>query len=112
MSIEPEAQDARQQIVQAARDMLSGSLSFIEGGRLITRLSWSADLPEFDPDIVPFRAIDSETDALPMRDVRQYWAPEALAKLQPEIERAEEWARDTGRPSCQKLIDRFGTGTD
>jgi hypothetical protein len=38
-----------------------------------------------------------------------HWAPEALANLQPEIERLEKWARDFGEPSCQRIIDRFGS---
>jgi hypothetical protein len=112
MTLEPDAENARRDIAQAARDMLSGALSFIEGARLINRLRWTAKLADFDPDILPFVGIDSETDALPIGNVRQHWAPEALAKLQPEIERAEEWAQNFGRSKCQQLIDRFEAAPD
>ena len=101
---------ARQMIVNAARKMLAGTLSFIEGSREISRLRWSAKVPDFDPDFVPFVAIDSETDALPFGEVRKLWAPEALARLQPEIERREAWAAEDGRPACERLINRFGNG--
>jgi hypothetical protein len=108
MTPSSDASEAQQKIAETARDMLSGAMSFIEGARLINRLRWAAELAEFDPDILPFIGIDSETDALPLGEVRKHWAPEALAKLQPEIERLEKWARDFGRLNCQNLIDRFG----
>ena len=107
MSDEAEVTATRQRIVETARAMLDGRLSFIEGERRMSRLRLDADLPEFDPDMIRFVAIDSETDTLPFGDVRQYWQPAALAKLQPEIERSEQWARDTGWAACQSLIARF-----
>jgi hypothetical protein len=61
-----------------------------------------------DPDLLLFTGIDSETDALPMGADRIHWAHEALEKLKPEIEAAEKWAQELGRPTCQRLIDRFG----
>jgi len=84
---------------------LSGALSYIEGARKIARLRFCADL-EWDPDIVPFVGIDSETDALPMRD--SLWDPEALKDLQPKIDRAERWAREFGKEHCEQLVKRFG----
>jgi hypothetical protein len=100
-------EQARREIAQAARAMLDGSLSFIEGARRILQLRLEARLPDFDPDIAPFSGIDSETDALPIGN-RNIWSAEALARLQPEIERKERWAADFGAPHCLKLIDRFG----
>ena len=108
MTLEPIAQAAREKIAEAARGMLSGSLSFIEGACLIAQVQWGAKLAERDPDILPFVGIASETDTLPIGAIRQRWSPEALAKLQPEIDRAEKWASEFGRAKCQWLIDRFG----
>lgn len=112
MTLEPEAQEARGEIVRTARDMLSGALSFIEGARLICQLRSRAKLADLDPDILPFLGIYSETDALPIGDVRRLWAPEALARMQPEIDRLEQWARNFGTPKCQTLIDRFSAKGD
>jgi len=108
MSIEPKVEEIRRQMVQIARDMLGGDVSFIEGARLISRLRWDAKLPEFDRDIDLFVGISSETEALPVGEERRHWAPEALIRLQPEIEKAERWAQKIGRPACKKVIDRFG----
>ena len=103
----PDPMLARQMIVRAARDMLAGTLSFIEGAREIVRLRAYAKLPDLDPDLLPFIAIDSETDALPMGEVRKFWSAEALYKTQPEIERREAWAAEHGRGACLKLLNRF-----
>ena len=100
---------ARQMVVETARAMLDGRLSFIEGARRINGHKWDVDLPEpeLDPDIVCFLLIDSETDTLPFGDVRQLWQPAALDKLQLKIKQSEQWARETGWAACQSLIARF-----
>lgn len=107
MSVEANVAAARQRIVETARAMLQGQLSFIEGALRINGSRMNADLPELDPDMVCFLLIDSETDTLPFGDVRPLWQPAALAKLQPKIEQSEKWARETGWAACQSLIARF-----
>jgi hypothetical protein len=109
MRSDAEVAAARQLVVETARAMLDGRLSFIEGARRINGQKWHVDLPdpELDPDMVCFLLIDSETDILPLGDVRQLWQPAALEKLQPKIEQSEQWARETGRAACQSLIKRF-----
>jgi hypothetical protein len=109
MNNKPDPVLARQMIVAAARGMLAGTLSFVEGAREINRLRSYAKLPDLDPDILPFIVIDSETDALPVGEVRKLWSPEALAKIQPEIDRREAWAAEDGRADCQRLISRFSS---
>jgi hypothetical protein len=107
MRNEEDVAAARQLVVETARAMLDGRLSFIEGARRISGRKWDVDLPELDPDMVRFLLIDSETDTLPFGDVRPLWQPAALAKLQPEIERSGQWARATGWAACQSLTARF-----
>ena len=58
-------------------------------------------------DFMAFVAIDSETDDLPIGDVRKYWSKEALDKLDPEIKKAEEWAKNFGLKECESLVRRF-----
>ena len=98
--------EARRKIVETARKLLSGSLSFIEGARAITALSHKAKMNR-DDDIVPFAAIDSETDAFPLGKVRELWNADALDRLQPDIDKAEEWVRDCAIQHCHNLIARF-----
>jgi hypothetical protein len=103
------AEQARKKLGQIATAMLGGTISFIEGARSICGLRLGSGL-ESDPDILMFVGIDDRTDALPMGEVREHWAPEALLKLQPEIENAEKWARECGLAACQRLALRFGSG--
>lgn len=99
---------ARREIGKTAKAMLSGATSFIEGAREIRRLAHEHGLRD-DADIIVFVAIDSETDALPFGELRSMWNTEALAKLQPEIDSAEAWAREVGTAACERLVQRFGS---
>ena len=101
------ASQQRKMITELAARMLAGSLSFIEGAQKINKMRFDAEL-ENDPDILPFVGIDCENDALPLNpEIRKLWNAGALAKLQPEIDRAEEWARQFGTRHRQSLISRF-----
>jgi hypothetical protein len=99
--------DARRQLVVAAQSILRGELSVIEGARTIDGHVASAGMDAFDEDCMPFRLVVCETERFPTGSVRQLWDPGALAKLQPEFDEAEKWARETALPHCQRLIDRF-----
>jgi hypothetical protein len=94
-------------LAETARAMLDGRISFIEGARMILSLRSEARLSDFDPDIMVFMGINSETDTLPLGPVRGLWRNDALDRLQPEIDRAERWAKELGAPSCHALIARF-----
>ena len=112
MTNEPEAMAARQKIAATAAGMLEGSLSFIEGTRRIAALRWPTKLDQFDPDILPFVAADSETDTLPLGKTRELWSPEALKGLEPEFEQKEQWTRESCQEACIRLIERFANELD
>jgi hypothetical protein len=107
---EAEILAARGRILKAAHDMLAGTLSFIEGARLILEAISEAKLDERDTDLVPFRGIDSETDALPVGAERAHCQAAALVALQPEIDRMGTWAREQGASRCRSLVERFSSG--
>jgi hypothetical protein len=101
---------ARRVMLEAAQGMLAGRLSYIEGARKIIAARSAARLDESDPDLLPFIAIDSETDALPFGEMRSHWQPAALEALQPTIDQSEAWAQRAGEPHCRNLVARFATG--
>jgi len=107
MNNQADIKRAQNTIAETARQMLGGFISFIEGSRKIASLQGAANIRENDPDFDVFVVIVSETDALPVGEIRDLWKPEALVKLQPEIDRSEIWAKSVGTPGCQRLIDRF-----
>jgi hypothetical protein len=102
------ALSVRLQIVSTARAMLDGHLSFLLGSRLLAPLRPQTDAARYDPDFLVFVAIYSQTDALPLGTVRENWDQEALARLEPEIEEAEQWASTVGASACRSPIARFG----
>jgi hypothetical protein len=104
---ESEILNARHVMFDAAQDMLAGRLSYIEGARKIFAANWTARLDELDPDLLPFVAIVSETDALPFGEMRSHWQAEALEALQSKIDQSEAWARQVGEPCCRNLVARF-----
>jgi hypothetical protein len=61
---------------------------------------------------LPFVVIDSETDHLPMGDVRQRWAPDVLARKDVEIQEAEAFYRDCAFAACERLLARFDSTSD
>ncbi len=90
--------------------MIAGRLHFIEGARIIVSCRRCAQVADFDPDISIFIGIVSETDALPLGDVREHWSPGALEKLEPEIARAEKWTQDVASANYANLVARFDEG--
>ena len=107
MSQEQHVQSARRQVVGIARAMLAHEINFLLGARRLASLWHQTGVQDNDSDFATFTSIDSETDDLPLGDMRQQWDAQALAKLQPDIDAAEEWARDFGELACLALIKRF-----
>lgn len=98
---------ARAALSMLCHQMLNGELSFFEGAIQVCALRFSVGVPEFDPDLLAFVAVASETDHLPPSQVQYRWSGEALQRLQPEIERAEVWAKGFASQACQNIIERF-----
>ena len=47
--------------------------------------------------------IESETDSLPIGEVRKLWAPDALQAKEPEIERAEALWKTEFLEACKRI---------
>ncbi|WP_322011756.1 DUF2489 domain-containing protein [Paraburkholderia sp. J12] len=100
---------ARHHLVAVAQDMLDGKLFFLEGAAQVLAIrSQLSEIADRDPDFDVFVVIRSETDHLPLEEQRPLWSPEALARLEPELTNAEEWAGSFAQQACRNLIDRFG----
>jgi hypothetical protein len=108
---ETEILAARRIIRDAARDMLAGKLSYIEGSRKIAVARFGARLDN-DADLLAFAGIDSETDALPFGEMRALWQAAALEALEPRIKESEAWARAVGERHCRRLVERFQAADD
>lgn len=101
-------EEARAELVELCRAMLAGHLSYFEGAIEVCRLRYQIGVPDFDPDIMAFVLISSETDHLPPERVRHRWSVEALKELEPEFARIEQWAAPFASEACRHLVQRFG----
>jgi hypothetical protein len=97
----------QQQVAEVASAMLRGELGILEGSRLLVSLCSQVSALDHDPDFLCFVGIDSETDHLPLGDVRQHWEPDALASKDQEIRAAEAFYRDHAIAACRALLVRF-----
>jgi hypothetical protein len=101
-----EIEAARATIIELAKKMLAGELSYMEGSISILALLEAARL-ERSGEFLTFVAINSETDRFPMENMRQFWNQKALLDLQPEIEETERWAKTVGEATCHALIQNL-----
>ena len=94
---------AKSQILALAKQLLSGQLGVIAASRELSPLRHEVE-PEIAQVLVAFTAVDSETDALPIGEVRQYWSPEALERKDREITEAEKFYRATAIEAATRLL--------
>lgn len=93
-----------------AREMLNGTVSVIDGSVALAQYAHRM-VPDWrsDPDFLIFGAISSETDHLPLGQVRSRWSSSALAKADAKIAAISEAHRTRVLQACTSLIARFGT---
>lgn len=104
---------ARRHVVDVAEAVLNGDLPLLEGAVQLAALKWEiGGIAPDDSDFNVFVGIASETEPLPLQAQRTFWDSEALARLEPEFTRAEEWVSAFALPACRNLLARFGTKSD
>ena len=118
MSDEERSAYLRGKVVAICEAILRSEMGAIPGSRILNRLEFdllhhgASGCFDRDEDFIPFVAIDSETDHLPVDWERQNWSTEALERKDQEIATAEERAKEVVFPACKKLIERFRILTD
>jgi hypothetical protein len=93
-------------IVATAQRVLSGELGIIAGARQLSGLGSDVGADR-DPDFTFFVGLDSETDHLPIGEVRQSWNSEALQQKDAEVREIEASYREQAFESCRSLIRRY-----
>lgn len=93
-------------IVSVAEAMTQGSMHLIEGCRTICRLLSHMEGPEAEV-FLAIRGIESETDHFPLGDVRKECAPDYLKRMDSEMGRYIEGAREDILDLCHEIIQIF-----
>jgi hypothetical protein len=95
---------ARAEMRDIAKRFLAGELGVIEASRALSPFWDMVSQEDLEPHIRAFVGINSDTDALPVGDVREYWASEALVGKDREISDAEAKWRDWGREAAEAIV--------
>jgi hypothetical protein len=90
------------QLLARANAFLVGQVEPIETARSLA--GFRGRDKHLDEILVTFVGVDSETDALPLGDVRKLWNAEALKRQDIEIAKAELWCREMISGACRNLV--------
>lgn len=107
MSHEEYIEAQRKRAVEVACGMLVGSIPYLEGAIELSSLRFEVGVQDNDADFIAFTAVASEIDHLPIGSARQYWAAEALNRLEPEIQQFTQWAKEFSLSKCKSIVERF-----
>ena len=93
-------------LVALADDLIEGRVGVIEASRQFSyyRFWFRA---EDDPDFKTFVLIDSDADNLPVGNVRQHWASEALESKDIEIQQCEEFYKSDAIEAARILAKKY-----
>jgi hypothetical protein len=106
MSSEDYVRRQREEVVTIARAILGGEMGVVLGARHITALGYAFE-DAFDPDLILWVGIDSQTDHLPVDEERRNWSQQALAIKDVEIAECEAFFKDAALDGCRRLLRRF-----
>ena len=87
----------------AAQAGLDGRTTVLEAVRQLVSLAHTDAIAELE-DRRFIIAVESETDHLPIGEVRKLWAPDALKEKDVEIARAEDFYRTDFLETCRRIV--------
>ena len=97
---------ASREIVSIAKGVLSGELGSVAGARQLA--AWRFHVgADNDPDFTFFVGVESQTDEIPIGDVRVRWNREALKAKDADLQSFEASVWDKALQACQRLIQRY-----
>jgi len=97
----------RKEMAKVARQILDGKIGIVIAAREINRLRLSSQT-ERDKDVLVFVGIDSETDHLPLGEIRKLWNAEVLKKKDEELKNYEVKVEERAFAACKNLISKYG----
>jgi hypothetical protein len=99
--------EAKALLIATLTSFLEGRLEVVEVARKLAAQRFAFVGEHLDEDWRVFVAIDSETDHLPLGDVRKHWAADALARKDAERRETEAFYRDHLLSAARSLLRRY-----
>jgi hypothetical protein len=94
-------------IVEIAQAILEERSGVIAGAREMMWFRLDMDPDQEDEDLLGMAGIESQTDHLPLGDVRLYWDAEALLIKDAEMAEQEAFFRDSAFACCRAIVERY-----
>lgn len=92
----------RRKAHDVAQAVLEGRTTVLEAVRALVSLARTDAIPDVE-DRRLIIGVESETDHLPVGEVRKLWDPDALKEKDLEIERAETLYRGAFLQACERI---------
>jgi len=89
---------------EIAQAVLDGRTPVLEAARALFSVAHTDAIAEFE-DRRFIIGVASETDHLPVGEVRKLWAPDALEEKDVEIARAEELYKADFLETCRRIVN-------
>ena len=99
--------DINKEIVEIANRVLNQELGSIEASRTLIRLFYQIKKDD-DKNLMVFKALDSETDHLPLGKLRENYSPNKLEVMDNEVKSYEHTYRESINLACKNIIKKFG----
>jgi hypothetical protein len=99
------SESERQRVREIAQEVLERRTTILEAVRKLYPLAHTDAIANEDDRILVI-AIMSETDDLPIGEVRKLWAPYALEAKDSEIARCEELWKPQFLGACKRILGR------
>jgi hypothetical protein len=96
----------KEEIVLIAKSLLKQQIGIVEASRILIRLRYEAQL-EDEENLNIFRAIDSETDHLPIGLLRENYSSTKLVEVDEEIKKCDEFYEKLVENACKNLIAKY-----
>ena len=100
-------EEARTRLMKTAEGILNGSIGIIEGCRMMNEFIAFAELNIDEDDRVTFQSVESQTDHIPVGEVRKLWNEEALKKKDEEIKKIEIMFTGIVKDSCSFILNKY-----
>lgn len=98
----------KRQIARTAQQILVEEIGLVDGCRRLIKLFNSLDPEEWDGELFnPIIAVESETEYVPVGELRSMWNPQALAIKEAQAKTYLDQVKDWIYQACRGLIDKY-----
>ena len=96
----------KNKLLQTAQSMINGHINLIAGCRILTELRSQLDSAD-DRIFNCFQAVDSETDHIPIGDIREHYNQKFLEKADSELDDYLVKVQPAIIDACENLVKKY-----